>query len=142
MSYEPTNWKDGDLVTSAKLNKMEQGIANGVNFEVINMEMTLNQETFSYSFSLDKTAGEIIDILKSGKHILVISTPDMSEMLYGTPASDVYDYINAIPINVHYAPNDNIQISLFSPWFGSSNGGIGTFTASSLDQYPSYSSGT
>ena len=27
MSYEPTNWKDGDLVTSAKLNKMEQGIA-------------------------------------------------------------------------------------------------------------------
>lgn len=29
MSYEPTTWKDGDLVTSAKLNKMEQGIANG-----------------------------------------------------------------------------------------------------------------
>lgn len=29
MSYEPTNWKSGDTVTSAKLNKMEQGIANG-----------------------------------------------------------------------------------------------------------------
>ena len=29
MSYEPTNWKDGDLVTSAKLNKLEQGVANG-----------------------------------------------------------------------------------------------------------------
>ena len=29
MSYEPTNWKDGDLVTSAKLNKIEQGIAAG-----------------------------------------------------------------------------------------------------------------
>lgn len=28
MGYEPTNWKDGDLVTSAKLNKLEQGIAN------------------------------------------------------------------------------------------------------------------
>lgn len=28
MSYEPTNWKSGDTVTSAKLNKMEQGIAN------------------------------------------------------------------------------------------------------------------
>jgi len=28
MSYEPTTWKSGDTVTSAKLNKMEQGIAN------------------------------------------------------------------------------------------------------------------
>ena len=28
MSYEPTNWKSGDVVTSAKLNKMEQGIAS------------------------------------------------------------------------------------------------------------------
>lgn len=28
MSYEPTTWKSGDVVTSAKLNKMEQGIAN------------------------------------------------------------------------------------------------------------------
>ena len=28
MSYEPTTWKSGDVVTSAKLNKIEQGIAN------------------------------------------------------------------------------------------------------------------
>lgn len=27
MAYEPTNWQAGDIVTSAKLNKMEQGIA-------------------------------------------------------------------------------------------------------------------
>lgn len=27
MAYEPTNWQAGDVVTSAKLNKMEQGIA-------------------------------------------------------------------------------------------------------------------
>jgi hypothetical protein len=30
MAYEPTNWKAGDVVTAAKLNKMEQGIANAV----------------------------------------------------------------------------------------------------------------
>lgn len=28
MSYEPTNWKSGDVVTSAKLNKLEQGVAD------------------------------------------------------------------------------------------------------------------
>lgn len=28
MSYTPNTWKSGDVVTSAKLNNMEQGIAN------------------------------------------------------------------------------------------------------------------
>lgn len=28
MAYEPTNWKSGDVVTSAKLNKLEQGVAD------------------------------------------------------------------------------------------------------------------
>ena len=30
MSYEPTQWSAGDTVTSAKLNKLEQGIANSI----------------------------------------------------------------------------------------------------------------
>ena len=29
MAYEPTNWKSGDVVTSAKLNQIEGGIASG-----------------------------------------------------------------------------------------------------------------
>ena len=28
MAYEKTNWQTGDVVTSAKLNKIEDGIAN------------------------------------------------------------------------------------------------------------------
>ena len=28
MSYEPTNWKNGDIVTADKLNKLEQGVAS------------------------------------------------------------------------------------------------------------------
>lgn len=30
MSYTPTNWKSGDVVTSAKLNNIESGIVNSV----------------------------------------------------------------------------------------------------------------
>ena len=30
MAYDPTTWKDGDLITAAKLNKIEQGIGNTV----------------------------------------------------------------------------------------------------------------
>ena len=135
MSYEPTVWKDGDLVTSAKLNKLEQGVANGVangvNFEVINMELS-NQGPPS----LDKTAGEIIDILKSGKHILVVSIP---ELLHdsGLP-SEAYMYYSAIPIQVSYVPGSGFQMALYLPVVTTVNNGVIVLTASSLDQYPSY----
>jgi len=64
MSYEPTNWKDGDLVTAKKLNKLEQGVANagssggGVGTMVIHMD----DETGV----LDKTWQEIYDAVASG----------------------------------------------------------------------------
>lgn len=51
MSYEPTNWKDGDLVTSAKLNKIEQGIAAGGGILIVHNE----------NGTLDKTWQEIHD---------------------------------------------------------------------------------
>lgn len=51
MSYEPTNWKDGDLVTSAKLNKIEQGIAAGGGVLIAHDE----------NGTLDKTWQEIYD---------------------------------------------------------------------------------
>ena len=42
MSYEPTNWKSGDVVTSAKLNKLEQGVSGGGVLKV-----TINPETYA-----------------------------------------------------------------------------------------------
>lgn len=56
MTYEPTNWKDGDLVTSAKLNKMEQGIASGGG--ILFVSITPVSES---SLELDKTWQEIYD---------------------------------------------------------------------------------
>lgn len=52
MSYEPTNWKDGDLVTSAKLNKIEQGIAAGGGVLIVHEDE---------GGTLDKTWQEIYD---------------------------------------------------------------------------------
>ena len=54
MSYEPTNWKDGDLVTSAKLNKLEQGVAGT---GVLIVGLTIDGSTGI----LDKTWQEIHD---------------------------------------------------------------------------------
>lgn len=52
MAYEPTNWQAGDIVTSAKLNKIEQGIAAGGGVLVVHA----NEEG-----ALDKTWQEIYD---------------------------------------------------------------------------------
>lgn len=54
MSYNPTQWSAGDTVTSAKLNKIEQGISNnGV------LEINAIFETESGKVHLDKTWQEI-----------------------------------------------------------------------------------
>lgn len=57
MSYEPTTWKDGDLVTSAKLNKMEQGIAGSGGMVVVHGTIDQSNGTMV----LDKTWQEIYD---------------------------------------------------------------------------------
>lgn len=54
MAYEPTNWQAGDTVTSAKLNKMEQGISdNGV------LEINATVNIAAGEVRLDKTWQEI-----------------------------------------------------------------------------------
>ena len=60
MAYEPTNWKSGDVVTSAKLNKMESGIVAATPY-IVNMIWNEDSE----KFSLDKTANEIMEALKT-----------------------------------------------------------------------------
>ena len=43
MSYQPTNWSRGDVITSAKLNKIEQGIASGGVLVATDIEGTLDK---------------------------------------------------------------------------------------------------
>ena len=52
MSYEPTNWKAGDTVTSAKLNKLEQGILSN---EPLVVHITNSFENETTSKIMDKT---------------------------------------------------------------------------------------
>lgn len=63
MGYEPTTWKDGDLVTSAKLNKIEQGISNSsILFVTEDEEHTLNktwQEIHDANLAIIKTEGDL-----------------------------------------------------------------------------------
>ena len=62
MSYEPTNWKAGDTVTSAKLNKIEQGVADAGGIFIVHK---------SDEGVLDKTWKEIAEAQRTGLVILV-----------------------------------------------------------------------
>ena len=77
MSYEPTNWKSGDTITSAKLNKLENGLAEasgggGGGVLIVGVEM---DET---TMTLDKTWREIHDAPLA---IVAINTTE-GEMTY------------------------------------------------------------
>lgn len=69
MAYEPTNWKTGDVVTSEKLNKIEQGIAGGGG--VLVAHYTVEGTTLT----LDKTYAELLEASESG---IVIAIHDES----------------------------------------------------------------
>ncbi len=87
MPYEPTNWKSGDVVTSAKLNKLEAGVVNAGSVMVINY----NGDTFP-------TFEEILTALKAGTLVMVVDDgdgePDTGYVYYLTAA--VYDAENTV----------------------------------------------
>ncbi|MEE1348442.1 MAG: hypothetical protein U0K36_11285 [Bacteroidales bacterium] len=61
MSYTPTEWKTGDIVSSQRLNKLEEGVKDAYEVMVINN----NDNT------LDKTWQEIFDAIGAGKLCVV-----------------------------------------------------------------------
>lgn len=54
MPYTPTVWQSGDIVTSEKLNKLEQGVADATSEQIIDswLEENISQET---GYALDRT---------------------------------------------------------------------------------------
>lgn len=86
--YTPTVWAAGDTVTAAKLNKMEQGIADGYSSGgglVVHV-------TGSETVVMDKTWQEIWDAMESGQSVLVVSleSESGSGSVYHAYASSIY----------------------------------------------------
>ena len=108
MAYEPTNWKAGDVVTSAKLNKMEQGIVSN---NIIESTREGNIMT------LNKTWQEIWD-------------NNYTSAMINNGSSKLY-----LPITEISKTADN---SRYSVTIGGALGGAKNLTCDSPDGYPSY----
>lgn len=65
MTYEPTDWKNGDIVTSNKLNKLENGVEDAGVFTV---GFSDNEAT-----TLNKTFAEINAVLLAGRLCVIIN---------------------------------------------------------------------
>ena len=119
MSYEPTNWKAGDTVTSVKLNKLEQGVARaGV------LVVGIDDETGA----LDKTWQEIHDagftvVKHDNVHGTIIGYVTMVGQGDGVYALEIWedeDYITCITNSadgypIAQAPGSNPNLDPTTP---------------------------
>lgn len=68
MAYSKTNWQNGDIITAAKLNKMEQGVADIAHvLYPINVEVTRQEMPGTVIFTADKTYAEALGAIEDGK---------------------------------------------------------------------------
>lgn len=99
--YNPTNWQAGDTVTSAKLNKIEQGIANGGIRIVHAIEI--------------EPSGEVVQEISEGEQAQNNTSPDMH--LDITP-NDLEDMLNngQLPILLYEDVSNDREI--YMPFSG------------------------
>ena len=68
MSYTPTTWQAGDVITSAGMNNMEQGILDAQNalFTVIMTRVNVPDSTIFDHYTFDHTMAEIYEAFDNG----------------------------------------------------------------------------
>lgn len=75
MSYEKNTWKTGDVITSTKLNHMEDGIANAGGILVIGgLTFVKGQTSYQFTGTADKTWQEIDNALAAGVRCVVVGS--------------------------------------------------------------------
>lgn len=93
MSYTPTEWKSGDIVTSEKLNKLEQGVANGGG-NILVVEEADGQLTETYKDIVDAlyTTGVILEIKTHDPELTALYRVVNYGHLQGEEEGEAYDY--------------------------------------------------
>ena len=113
MSYTPTEWKTGDIITAEKLNKLENGISSNSSVNVVFI-------TEDASTHLDKTAGELYSMFESNNYFMVV-------IRYG----EIYGFITKI------SHDHEEDYAIQAAMFGGGSLDVGWwYTASSADSYP------
>ena len=134
MSYTKNTWANGDTITAAKLNNMENGIANAGS--VLFCTSTYDGE----DYYLDKTAGEIYEAIIAGTPVCIKYIYNTMENYSGTVS---FAYVVRVS-NYNYTDTINIYATKTIVGPVSSNNDMGLpsvvrYTAHGLDAYPYFS---
>lgn len=76
MAYEPTVWKSGDVVTSAKLNNIEQGIANAGSDSLLLVTLTYDEDADDGTYISSATFAKIVEAYEAEKIVVVQDEAD------------------------------------------------------------------
>ena len=135
MSYTKTIWQDGDIITSEKLNKMEQGIYdtsnsnnNGGTFYIkAELEQGKVVDSFTITLVNNVTGQQILDAINNDMSIIVKAKYSMSEDLIMAPliyyhfsgGQHVFyfaDSVNAMNVTLYSSSlSDNLATDLAQP---------------------------
>lgn len=63
MSYIPTEWKNGDVITAEKLNKLEEGVQEAIGDELI---INVRFDTNEFKYVMDKEFNELGEAYDNG----------------------------------------------------------------------------
>lgn len=136
MAYTPTTWVTGDTITTTKLNKIEQGIANSGATLICNI---------TSGGELDKTVQEIYDAFIAGVKVYIkfedgvlgaSGTGTYASNVYYAPVIKIYGYnyddiIRICAINAAGINDVNQKAYVFSP-------SVLIFSASGTSAYPEF----
>ena len=131
MSYVPTEWETGDIVTAEKLNNIENGIVNN-NIYIVSITSNIEDSTGDETLTLDKTWQEISDAAQSGKLVKFIR--NIVEELFGTEELShriEYTYLTAIAYGPEWEEAEERYIDSYEV-----SNGLDTFKALDPNDYP------
>lgn len=125
MAYTPTVWATGDVITAAKLNKAEEGIAAAND---ISGGLSVSISSADDYLTFDKTAADVLAAVQAGKSVSII-WDDMDAN------GEIFIYTL-----LYVSFDDRTGYHFFTSYNGSTTlSPIGVdFTAASGVAYPSY----
>ena len=120
MSYEPTNWQKGDIITAEKLNKIENGVVSASSsggsgvFEIY-FEVYWDEDANADVVTCNKTLDEISAAKTAGQYIVARA------MIWQTAPSkfpigfDVEPEYNWYYFDFEWIDNDQYTVTPYTP---------------------------
>lgn len=134
MTYTPTEWKNGDIITAEGLNNIENGIVNAGSALIVQAPVA------SGGYTCDHTVQEIYDAISSGTLVFIAWTygtfgVDNISHTYFAPVTKIFTYssseIYCVCVSIATLVSVNGVTAAHTP-------AIAMFTATTANEYPVY----